>query len=140
MNGVPLITSEFSIRDIHEITVVDNSIAELGFQQAWAFQPCFNLINSVLVDQLELYFDQPLTIDSTTLPANANILADPTFRKHILIDHYVERSSSDVYISFDSVFFYPPIFSDGPMNIRLKTFTDSGLTFESENDVILDLQ
>lgn len=141
ISTLPVIKASFSIYDYHNIEVASNLFAGLGTQAVYATQPCdVTLVNTIAVEETELYFDQALTLENVQLPASSNLLADATFRKHINIFHDTYRGSSSLEITLDSMFFNPPIFTDGPMNIRLVTRTIDGFSFENDLDVFVDMQ
>lgn len=137
--GLHVISEPFHIIEFHELEIASTVLSDFGTQEAFATQPCgLNLINTLVLDELELYFDQELTIGNITVPASSNILGDSTFRQHIDLNHDAESGSSSLTVSFDSIFFNPPIFTNGLMNIRMVTRTDNSVSFESEIDVIVD--
>ncbi len=138
ITNIDIVYGQFSITDDHEVEYLSNNYAGFGMQQAYAFSPCINLMNKIEESQSELYFDQPFTLDSETLPASTNLLENTTFRKHIYMNSYSEEDYSQFSISLDSSFFFPPVFTNGPMHIKLITKTDNGLTFTSELNVIMD--
>jgi len=138
--GLHVITKTFYIVEHHEIEVAGLLLSDFGTQEAYATQPCdLWVINNILLDEVELYFDQALTLDTTTVPASVNVLADATFKEHIGLFHDSSRGHSSLTITFDSTFFNPPIFTNGLMNIRLVTKTENeAYSFESEEDVMVE--
>ncbi len=138
LTGLEKITGAFSIIDYHSLDFASN-FAEFGIQQAYATQPCdINLVSPILIDEMELYFDQPLTLDSVSIPASYNLFSDATFKKHLDVFHDTYRGSSSLQINLDSAFFTPPIFANGPMNIQFVTKTEDGTSFVTELDVIVE--
>lgn len=141
ISTLPVIQETFSISDFHEIEVASHLLSDFGTQAAYAMQPCdIRLVNAIVIEETELYFDQALTLENVQLPASSNVLADSTFKEHIVVFHDPFRGNSSLEITLDSSFFYPPIFTDGPMNIRLVTKTEDGLSFASDVDVFIDMQ
>lgn len=138
---VPTITGQFGISDYHEFELASQEYASLGLQQAYAFTPCpLNILNPIDTDLLELYVDQPLALDGVSVAASTNLFEDSTFSQHLSAFNNFDRGTSSIEIGLDSAFFYPPIFTDGPMNIRLVTILEDGTSFENNLDVIIDMQ
>lgn len=135
-----MVTGRFALEDVHNIELASNLKASFGTTAAYATTCDYSIGNPILIDQMELYFDQPLELENVQLPASFNILSDPTFRNHITINHEAFDGFSSVFIELGGAFFNPPIFTDGPMNIRLVTRTEDRFTFENEVDVVVDMQ
>jgi|GEM_PF-7031801 len=139
-SGVFTIPGVFYLQDYHDLDLVYGAPKGLGMQQAHATQPCdVNLVNNILIEETELYFDQALVLNGDTLPSSSNILANSNFNQYIDVFHDTFRGTSSLLITLDSMLFSPPIFTDGPMNIRLVTKAEDGTSFESELDIIVDM-
>jgi len=139
ISGLPLITGPFNIVDNHFVRVAANEMASLGLNQANAFSPGpMNILNRIVLEETQLYFDQAIKLGSIIIPASTDLLGIPDVRDGITLEHYVDDFSA-LYIRFDSIFFDPPVFTDGPMNIKLLTETEDE-TFESTLDVIVNMQ
>lgn len=135
-----IVTGLFFLRDNHKIEEVSGIFEGVGLQEANAQTACdLNLVNDVFISRTELYFDQDVSLNGTINPAASNILDNDTFNSHFSLSHELIGSVSYLSIELDSVLFSPPIFTDGPMNIKLVTKTELGLSFESQVDIVVDM-